>query len=80
MEPVPFRGIKMVFGFGEKVLVILHGLPVLDHKLYLFVVFVLCVCGAAASSLQGARLVTGIYGHQTRPHALRYVSIVFLKI
>lgn len=39
MEPVPFRGIEMGFGFGEKVLVILHGLPVLDHKVYLLVVF-----------------------------------------
>ncbi len=42
MEPVPFRGIEMGFGFGEKVLVILHGLPVLDHKVYILVVFVLC--------------------------------------
>ncbi len=32
MEPVPFRGIEMGFGFGEKVLVIMHGLPVLDHS------------------------------------------------
>ena len=39
MEPVPFRGIEMGFGFGEKVLVILHGLPVLDHRVYLLVVF-----------------------------------------
>ncbi|MCI9173589.1 MAG: hypothetical protein HFH49_01420 [Lachnospiraceae bacterium] len=34
MEPVSFRGIKMDFGFVEKVLVILHGLPVLDHSGY----------------------------------------------
>lgn len=33
----------MNFGFDEKVLVILHGLPVLDHKVYFLVVFVLCV-------------------------------------
>ena len=38
MKPVPFRGIEMGFGFGEKVLVILHGLPVLDHKVHLLVV------------------------------------------
>jgi len=43
MELVPFRGIKMNFGFVEKVLVILHGLPVLDHRVHLLVVFVLCV-------------------------------------
>ena len=43
MEPVSFRGIEMDFGFGEKVLVILHRLPVLDHKVHLLVVFVLCV-------------------------------------
>ena len=36
--PVSFRGIEMDFGFGEKVLVILHGLPVLDHKVHLLVV------------------------------------------
>ena len=32
MEPPPFGGIEMDFGIGEKVLVILGGLPVLDHK------------------------------------------------
>ena len=32
----------MDFGCGEKVLVILHELPVPDHKMYLLVV----VCGA----------------------------------
>ena len=32
MEPPPFGGIEMDFGIGEKVLVILRGLPVLDHK------------------------------------------------
>lgn len=42
MEPVPFREIEMGFGFGEKVLVIMHGLPVLDHRVHLLVVFVLC--------------------------------------
>ncbi len=43
METVPFREIKMDFGFVEKVLVILHGLPVLDHRVHLLVVLVLCV-------------------------------------
>ena len=43
MESVSFRGIKMDFGFVEKVLVILRGLPVLDHRVHLLVVFVLCV-------------------------------------
>ena len=38
MEPDSFRGIEMDFGFVEKVLVILHGLPVLDHKVHLLVV------------------------------------------
>ena len=32
MEPPPFGGIEMDFGIGEKVLVILGGLPVPDHK------------------------------------------------
>ena len=32
----------MDFGFGEKVLVILHGLPVLDHSVNLLVVIALC--------------------------------------
>ena len=43
MEPVPFREIEMDFGFGEKVLVIMHGLPVLDHSVDFLVVFALCV-------------------------------------
>jgi len=43
MEPVSFRGIKMDFGFVEKVLVILYGLSGLDHRVHLLVVFVLCV-------------------------------------
>ena len=38
MEPDSFRGIEIDFGFVEKVLVILHGLPVLDHKVHLLVV------------------------------------------
>ena len=38
MEPGSFRRIKMGFRFVEKVLVILHGLPVLDHKVHLLVV------------------------------------------
>lgn len=29
--------------------------------------------------LQGARLVVGVYGHQTRSHNLRHMSIVFEK-
>ena len=39
----------MDFGFGEKVLVIMHGLPVLDHSVYLLVVFVMCGWGTDAS-------------------------------
>ncbi len=38
MEPGPFRRIKMGFSFVEKALVILHGLPALDHKVHLLVV------------------------------------------
>lgn len=39
MELVPFRRIKMDFAFVKKVLVIMHRLPVLDHRVHLLVVF-----------------------------------------
>ena len=42
MELVSFREIEMDFGFGEKVLAILPGLPVLDHSVDLRVVLGLC--------------------------------------
>lgn len=32
MEPFPFRRIEMDFGFVEKVQVVVHGLPLLDHS------------------------------------------------
>ena len=44
----------MDFGFGEKVLVILHGLPVLDHRVYLLVVFALCVGHRCLLTTRGA--------------------------
>lgn len=43
MEPISFREIEMDLGFVVKVYVIMHGLPVLDHRVHLLVVFVLCV-------------------------------------
>ena len=54
MEPAPFRGIEMDFGFSEKVLVILHGLPVLDHRVHLLVVFALCVWRRCFLTTRGA--------------------------
>ncbi len=38
METVAFRETEMDFGFDEKILVILHGLLVLDHRVHLLVV------------------------------------------
>ncbi len=54
MEPVSFRGIEMDFGFGEKVLVILHGLPALDHGVNLLVVIALCVGHRCLLTTRGA--------------------------
>lgn len=44
----------MSFAFGEKVLVILHGLPVLDHSVDLLVVFALCVGHRRLFTTRGA--------------------------
>ena len=72
MEPGSFRGIKMDFGFGEKVQVFLHRLPVLDHS-----VVAPCNCGVVVYVLiTRARLVTKIL----LPNALHNsdtMSIVF---
>ena len=54
MEPDSFRGIEMDFGFGEKVLVIMHGLPVLDHSVNLLVVIALCVGRRCFLTTRGA--------------------------
>lgn len=54
MELVFFRGIEMDFGFGEKVLVIIHGLPVLDYSVNLLVVIVLCVWYRCFLTIRGA--------------------------
>ena len=79
MEPVSFRGIEMDFGFVEKVLVILHGLPVLDHKVYLLVVF-------SAVRVRHRYFLTtrGAFGGwriwpPNAPHILEHMSIVFRK-
>ena len=78
MEPVSFCGIKMDFGFGEKVLVILHGLPVLDHKVYLLVVIALCVGHKRFLTTRGAFGGWRIWPPNA-PHILGYKSIVFDK-
>ncbi len=49
MEPVLFRGIETDFGFSEKVLVVLHGLPVLNHRVHLLVVM-WCAWGTDTSA------------------------------
>jgi len=49
MEPVLFRGIETGFGFSEKVLVILHGLPVLNHRVH-FLVVMWCAWGTDTSA------------------------------
>lgn len=76
MEPVPFRGVEMDFGFGEKVLVILHGLPVLDHKEHLLVVSALCVGHRGIITTRGAFGDWRIWSPNA-PHILAYMSIVF---
>lgn len=79
MEPVSFRGIEMDFGFGEKVLVILHGLPVLDHKVHLLVVFsAVCVRHRYFLTTRGAFGDWRIWSPNA-PHILEHMSRVFRK-
>lgn len=49
MEPVSFREIETGFGFVEKVLVVLHVLPVLNHRVHLLVVM-WCAWGTDTSA------------------------------
>ena len=74
MEPVPFRGIEMNFEFGEKVLVILHGLPVLDHRVHLLVVFALCVGHRRFITTRGAFGDRRIWSPNAPAHFWVYVN------
>ena len=68
----------MGFGFGEKVLVIMHGLPVLDHRVHLLVVLVLCVGHRYLLTTRGAFGGCDIRPPNA-PHILRYMSIAIWK-
>ena len=69
----------MDFGFGEKVLVIMHGLPVLDHKVHLLVII------SAVRVWHRYFLTTrGAFGDcrirsPNAPHILGHMSRVFRK-
>ena len=68
----------MDFGFVEKVLVILHGLPVLDHRVHLLVVLALCVGHRRFITTRGAFGAWRIWSPNA-PHILSYMSIAFWK-
>ena len=74
MKPFPFRGIEMGFGFGEKVLVILHRLPVLDHSVNLLVVIALCVGRRCFLTTRGAFGDWRIWSPNAPAHFKVYVN------
>ena len=76
MEPGSFRRIKMDFRFVEKVLVILHGLPVLDHKVHLLVVKHCVVGHRMCFTARGAFGDWHIWSPNA-PHILEDMSIAF---
>lgn len=69
----------MKFGFGEKVIVILCGLPVLDHRVHLLAVFVLCVGHRYFFTIRGAFGDWYLWSPNASAHFAVYVNN-FLKI
>ena len=65
----------MDFGFGEKVLVIMHGLPVLDHSVNLLVVIALCVGRRCFLTTRGAFGDWRIWSPNAL-HILTYLSML----
>ena len=65
----------MDFGFGEKVLVILHGLPVLDHNSVPPCSLVLCVGHKCFLTTRGAFGDWRIWSPNA-PHILTYKSML----
>ena len=70
----------MGFGFGEKVLVIMHGLPVLDHSVNLLVVIALCVGRRCFLTTRGAFGDWRIWSPNAPAHFGAYVNSFFKNI